>query len=212
MAETHEVVTKVWIEPGCIVCDACENECPEVFEVLDETCIVRPEALKPAFLMPLSPTVRLAAEACPVEVIKFEAKEVSGTASEVPAPEKSATKEKPTVAEKPVVAAARAVPAAPVRPVDLPDPRWQFLADEKAKDAAASDDLGESVRARQIGRMMKLPADAPPDQRMAMLAVGGAYRPQPSLSQRLRTTGRTRFWWRRPKSVPSDPVPAEAKS
>ena len=27
MPETHEVITKVWIAPGCIVCDACENDC-----------------------------------------------------------------------------------------------------------------------------------------------------------------------------------------
>ena len=33
MAETHQIITKVWIAPGCIVCDACENDCPEVFDV-----------------------------------------------------------------------------------------------------------------------------------------------------------------------------------
>ena len=31
MAETHQEVVKVWIAPGCIVCDACETDCPEVF-------------------------------------------------------------------------------------------------------------------------------------------------------------------------------------
>ena len=41
MAETHQIITKVWIAPGCIVCDACENDCPEVFEVLEDTCIIR---------------------------------------------------------------------------------------------------------------------------------------------------------------------------
>lgn len=59
-------VSKVWIEPGCIVCDACEGIFPEVFEVTDTTCLIRPGA-------PLNDGLRIeeAAEACPVEVIKF---------------------------------------------------------------------------------------------------------------------------------------------
>ena len=59
-------VSKVWIEPGCIVCDACEGIFPEVFEVTDSTCLIRPGA-------PLNDGLKIqeAAEACPVEVIKF---------------------------------------------------------------------------------------------------------------------------------------------
>lgn len=59
-------VSKVWIEPGCIVCDACEAIFPEVFEVTDSTCIIRPGA-------PLDDGLKIqeSAEACPVEVIKF---------------------------------------------------------------------------------------------------------------------------------------------
>lgn len=59
-------VAKVWIEPGCIVCNACEDIYKEVFEVLADTCIIRPGA-------PLDDGLRMqeAAEACPVEVIKF---------------------------------------------------------------------------------------------------------------------------------------------
>lgn len=59
-------VSKVWIEPGCIVCDACAGIIPEVFEVTDTTCIIRPDA-------PLNEGLRIqeAAEACPVEVIKY---------------------------------------------------------------------------------------------------------------------------------------------
>lgn len=59
-------VSKVWIEPGCIVCDACEAIFPEVFEVTDTTCVIRPGA-------PLNDGLKIqeAAEACPVEVIKF---------------------------------------------------------------------------------------------------------------------------------------------
>ena len=59
-------VAKVWIEPGCIVCNACEDIYKEVFEVLSDTCIIRPGA-------PLTDGLKIqeAAEACPVEVIKF---------------------------------------------------------------------------------------------------------------------------------------------
>ena len=66
-AQENFPVTKVWIDPGCIVCDACEGIYPEVFEVTDSTCIIRPDA-------PLHDGLKIeeAAEACPVEVIKFE--------------------------------------------------------------------------------------------------------------------------------------------
>lgn len=59
-------IAKVWIEPGCIVCNACEDIYKEVFEVLADTCIIRPNA-------PLDDGLRMqeAAEACPVEVIKY---------------------------------------------------------------------------------------------------------------------------------------------
>ena len=59
-------VAKVWIETGCIVCDACEVIFPDVFDVTDTTCLIRPGA-------PLNDGLRIqeAAEACPVEVIKF---------------------------------------------------------------------------------------------------------------------------------------------
>jgi ferredoxin len=59
-------IAKVWIEPGCIVCNACEDIYKDVFEVLADTCIIRPNA-------PMDDGLRIqeAAEACPVEVIKF---------------------------------------------------------------------------------------------------------------------------------------------
>lgn len=59
-------VSKVWIEPGCIVCDACEGIFPEVFEVTSDTCVIRPDAPLTNGLL-----IKEAAEACPVEVIKF---------------------------------------------------------------------------------------------------------------------------------------------
>ena len=60
-------VSKVWIEPGCIVCNACEDIYPEVFEVQAETCITRADYPKDDGLK-----VAEAAEACPVEIIKFD--------------------------------------------------------------------------------------------------------------------------------------------
>lgn len=65
-AAENFAVAKVWIEPGCIVCNACEDIYKEVFEVLADTCVIRPGA-------PLDDGLRIqeAAEACPVEVIKF---------------------------------------------------------------------------------------------------------------------------------------------
>ena len=72
MTETRATVLNVWIEPGCIVCNACESHCPEVFHVETESSTIRPEALNVEFLSPLTTSIRTAAEECPVEVIKFE--------------------------------------------------------------------------------------------------------------------------------------------
>lgn len=66
-AAENFTVKKVWIDPGCIVCDACEAIYPEVFEVTDDSCIIRPGAPLDNGLL-----IQEAAEACPVEVIKFD--------------------------------------------------------------------------------------------------------------------------------------------
>ena len=65
-------VDKVWIIPGCIVCDACEDASPEVFHVTDTTSIVLMES-QPNWT-PLSESIADAAAACPVNVIKYEIK------------------------------------------------------------------------------------------------------------------------------------------
>lgn len=80
-------ITKVWIEDGCIVCNACETACPEVFHVTEDTCHIRAEvredgaedtnleskgALKSETGGGLEDQIIEAAEGCPVEVIKFE--------------------------------------------------------------------------------------------------------------------------------------------
>ncbi len=111
------VVTKVWIAPGCIVCDACETTCPDVFQVTEDTCIIRPEALNAEFTKPRTETIIEASEECPVEVIKFETIEVD----EAPAPPKPAAapaaSAEPATAEaaEPLVAA-----SAPAKTVAAP--------------------------------------------------------------------------------------------
>ncbi len=80
-------VTKVWIEEGCIVCNACETACPEVFLVTEETCVIRAEVrsdkkedtnldhkmdLAGTYGAELADQIEEAAEGCPVEVIRFE--------------------------------------------------------------------------------------------------------------------------------------------
>ena len=80
------VVAKVWIDEDCITCDACQDICPEVFEVNDETSQIlaavrldggfdRNEGKSPLtgdLGAQYADIILEAAEACPVEVIKFE--------------------------------------------------------------------------------------------------------------------------------------------
>ena len=80
-------IKRVWIEDGCIVCNACETTCPEVFNVTEDSCNIRAEVrvdgqqstnltertdLKPEICGDLADQIEEAAEGCPVEVIKFE--------------------------------------------------------------------------------------------------------------------------------------------
>ena len=65
-AATNFAVSKVWIEDGCIVCNACEGVIPEVFKVEDSGAIVLGGAPLDNGL-----AIQEAAEACPVEIIKF---------------------------------------------------------------------------------------------------------------------------------------------
>ncbi len=80
-------IKRVWIEEGCIVCNACETTCPEVFNVTEDSCFIRSDvredgkqdtnlaarsALSGTFGADLADQIEEAAEGCPVEVIKFE--------------------------------------------------------------------------------------------------------------------------------------------
>ena len=80
------VIAKVWIEEDCITCDACQDICPEVFQLTDETsqivAAVRVDGvfdrniggsfLKADFGKEFADYIEEAAEACPVDIIKFE--------------------------------------------------------------------------------------------------------------------------------------------
>lgn len=61
-------ITKVWIEEGCTLCGLCEEECPDVFELGDDTAVVKEDADFGAN----EDCIVESAEGCPVEVIQYE--------------------------------------------------------------------------------------------------------------------------------------------
>lgn len=61
-------VTRVWIAPGCIVCNLCEDTCPEVFDVRADSCEVRAGADR--HFEAASSRIVQAADECPVDVIR----------------------------------------------------------------------------------------------------------------------------------------------
>ena len=91
-----------------------------------------------------------------------------------------------------VVAQAPAAKAA--APLAPPDPKWQALLSTSKISPSLSAGLGDDrpqepgghPGARRWSGRWTCPKDAPPDQRMAMLAVGGAYAPPPSMGDRIR--------------------------
>jgi len=60
-------ITKLWIDEGCIACNACEEVAPDIFEVDDE-CTVK----MGVDLAQNEDLIREAADSCPVDVILFE--------------------------------------------------------------------------------------------------------------------------------------------
>jgi NADH-quinone oxidoreductase subunit I len=65
-------VEKVWIIPGCIVCDLCEDTAEEVFNVGEVTSVV--QLASQAQWPSMSEKIIEAAAGCPVNVIKYELK------------------------------------------------------------------------------------------------------------------------------------------
>lgn len=80
------IVAKVWIEEDCITCDACQDICPEVFLITEDSsqilAAVRTDGLFDRNVggatmsgstgADYGEMILEAAEACPVEIIKFE--------------------------------------------------------------------------------------------------------------------------------------------
>ena len=187
MAVTHKEIVKVWIAEGCIVCDACEGDCPEVFDVQETTCLIRPEAMKPDFTKPLTPSIITAAEGCPVDVIKFETIEVEG-------PEPWAGKEEAATASAGAGAGGgggAAKKAGWTPPEGPPDPKWAGLL-KNAHVSGSRSAGGPGVLIRPAAKapaeavVAMVDADAPPDAMSAALVGTGYARPQPSMAQRIR--------------------------
>jgi cytochrome b6-f complex iron-sulfur subunit len=169
-----EVVQKVWIEPGCIVCDACETSAPDVFEVLEDTCIVRPAALESAFTKPRTEAIIEAAEECPVDVIKFETLTVEGEVAQVGGAPAAETAAEPESVEATPAAVAAATPAKPSTPpppkapvpIDAGDPAIQaLLSAATARGGRAGMDrreqsIGPAAQALKATPVNDLPPDA----------------------------------------------------
>ena len=114
-------IISVFIEEGCITCDACEEAAPDVFEVTDDTCFIKPDArldggfdrndgkagLKPAVIESLEDDIYDAADACPVDVI-IVVEASSGEAEASPAIEPEAQEATP---EEPEAQAEASAPA-----------------------------------------------------------------------------------------------------
>ncbi len=186
-AASHKEIVKVWIAPGCIVCDACENDCPEVFEVLEDTCIIRPPALSADFTKPLTPSIITAAEGCPVNVIKFDTIDVPG-----PEPEawKKAKEAGPAGgggghgggAGAAVAAAATLTP---------PDPKWiSFLESAHVSGSrSAGGPKAEIVRTAKVSAeaiQQALPTNPAPDAQFAAMMGTGFVKPQKSVADLIR--------------------------
>ena len=184
MAETHLEVVKVWIAPGCIVCDSCETDSPKVFDVQEETCVIRPEAMKPDFTKALTPSIITAAEGCPVDVIKFETIQVEGPEPWAGQEQEATAGPADSKAGGGAAAKGLAIPDGP------PDPKWASLLATSHTSGSRSAG-GATVRVRQA----KAPADAvawavgsdaPPDARAAAMVGSGYTRPNPSVAERIR--------------------------
>jgi len=66
-------IRRVWIEPGCIGCKLSETICPDVFKVDEEARVIEGVDFSQYELQ-----IMQAAEACPVEVIRYETNDDKG--------------------------------------------------------------------------------------------------------------------------------------
>ena len=62
-------ITRLWIEEGCISCGTSEHNCPEVFKVKAEGSTL---VIKCVDYSGLEEKIKMAADLCPVAVIKYD--------------------------------------------------------------------------------------------------------------------------------------------
>jgi succinate dehydrogenase/fumarate reductase-like Fe-S protein/flavodoxin/ferredoxin len=110
-------IFSVYIDEGCITCDACEEAAPDVFEVTDDTCFIKPtvrldggfdrndgqSGLKPEISSSLSDDIIDAADACPVDVIILVDEAPGGTPEAEESSEPEAMETPPETAVEDVV-------------------------------------------------------------------------------------------------------------
>jgi NADH-quinone oxidoreductase subunit C len=148
-------IAKVWIEDGCIVCNACEAECPEVFHVTEDSCHIRAEArvdgkdsenraekspLKSELQASLEMKILAAAASCPTGVILTEQPTAK---AETPAP---AVAEKSQVSADIAAAVESAIPLAapPLKKPEAPAPAAETAKPEPPKAVAPVPPVPES--------------------------------------------------------------------
>ena len=153
-------IIKVWIEEGCIVCNACEAECPDVFHVTADSCHIKADsrvdgaqsenraemsALKADLQQSLEDSIVAAAAGCPVNVIKYEqVANAPAKAPEAPAslPMTPATEAETDAQIDAVLAKAIGAPAPVAAPAPAPAaaeaPKAEPVADRRAAEAAAA--------------------------------------------------------------------------
>ncbi len=61
-------IKKVWIEEGCTLCELCSDTCPDVFEMGDDSAVVKTGVDFSQF----EDEIKECAEECPVEVIHYK--------------------------------------------------------------------------------------------------------------------------------------------
>lgn len=134
-------IIRVWIEEGCIVCNACEAECPEVFHVTEDSCHIRAEArvdgkasenraekslLKAELQASLEMKILAASASCPTGVILTEQPaKVDAVSADIAAAVEAAIPLPVTAPQPPKPAALAPEPPAPklaVPPVAAPKP------------------------------------------------------------------------------------------
>lgn len=65
----ERVITRIWINTGCIACSACEAAVPAVFAMTDDSCRIRDGAHR--HFMTERDAIIKAAEECPAKAIRI---------------------------------------------------------------------------------------------------------------------------------------------